>query len=237
MNRLPAMVVYLPLIFVYCSPSLMLQLPDQRKPPLLSSVNNRFERGPFRGSGSLFLVAGGEKQSGNFDVRYNADRSFIATFYSPLGTIIGSITAGDDSGVVTLPDTTFRQPLDKPLGSVLLPWGDNLTLGTVVAAMRGIPADTFPAEYTVEKAETARNCREFVFQNKTIEYAVIFSGNLKKLKRIVIAIGKVEPSRNAYSVTYENFLNGMARLITIKTGDRNYFSLHYEKVLRVPQED
>ena len=236
---IPVRAAVVPVLFflISCSTPPVLHLEEQQVRTLLAELcKDVTVPVAFKGSGSVLFVTNGEKQSGSFDERYKSVSSMAATFYSPMGTIIGSISAHGDSGVVMLPEHSFQLPLASPLDSLKLAWVSNITLGALITALCGKVAHQFNPDSLVEKPQPARHRREFTGENKTIGYAVISSNDLKKLKRIVVTVGTKVPSEKKISIVYESFFSGIARYITIKVDDRNYFSLRYDNVQMVRQE-
>ncbi|MBN1307692.1 MAG: hypothetical protein JXA18_07240 [Chitinispirillaceae bacterium] len=233
MKKALALTAGIPLFFHFCSPPLQsaLHLDGLIFREHFSGLR---EDVPFQGSGKVFLCFNGERQSGWFDVRYTRDRSFSATFYSPLGTIIGSITAHNDSAKMLIRGKEYAFSPEQTLDSLSFPWSGGLRLSDLTALLCGrlMPSLTFPLR-PPDELHSKGVRKTAVWREKNSEISAIFSRSLKKLKRIVI---KYHPDDGqAYVLSYGSFFDGKARYLSFHVDDGNYFSIHYERLEKEPQ--
>jgi hypothetical protein len=200
----------------------------------LEQLSGLQELVPLRGSGKIEYVVDGERQSGWFDVYYGHDSGFTATFYSPFGTIVGAITAANDSGSVSFKGQNYSLTNAQTLDTLSFPRGRELRLEDLISALCGkiIPSIRLPRRQPDEMLAGVHRTT-YVWKEPEKEISILFSKSLRRLKRILVKYSP-ESGRN-YLLLYESFFGGCARIITFKVDDRNYFSIKYERLRKEAQ--
>ncbi|MBN1578620.1 MAG: hypothetical protein JW913_18800 [Chitinispirillaceae bacterium] len=234
MKKVLALIAATVLSSCYCSPPLSRALLPSDGPTITEYFAGIRENVPLRGSGKVLFAFHGERQSGWFDLHCNHDRSFAATFYAPLGAVIASVTAHNDSGKIVIQGKeSFLSP-EQRLDSLSFPWGRELRFNDLTALLCGriMPTLSFP-QRPPDELRSGGIRTTAVWREKEFEISAIFSRSLRRLKRIVI---KYHPNTGqAYSVTYDSFFDGKARYISFNVDDRNYFSIQYERLEKEPR--
>ncbi len=182
---------------------------------------------PVRGFGTVKVAFNGELHTGNFDMHYGPDGSFYATFYTPLGTLFGSISMQNDSGKINIRGKEHSLSINQTLDTLSFPWARELRLSDLVTSISGKVISSIPMNRPPDQVISKGLGKEFVWKEGKKKTLVTFSGSLKRLKRIIIVH---EPdSVSGYSIIYDSFFDGFARLITFQLDDRNYFLIDYEQ--------
>ncbi|MBN1760453.1 MAG: hypothetical protein JW863_19145 [Chitinispirillaceae bacterium] len=179
--------------------------------------------------GKISASNNGEKVTGAIEVRYYGIDAFKMVFYSPFGAIVGTVSSFNDSLVMKFGSHHRVVALSDPFPSDLLPWGGTLPCGELIRALCGgiLYCDSVVNFRPTEIIESffRTSC---VWQTPEWNFTAVLSRWKHRLKQVDLE--KKVSDIVVYRVRYTSFSDNTARLIAIKTDDRNYFSIEYENL-------
>lgn len=211
-----------------CTPPLFRTGPDDT-----GTISSRFsdflsETGISQGYGSVEFSIDGERHKGFFDLHCRNDTLLDATFYSPLGSELASVTAGKDSGTVSFNGKTAKLSLDQKLDTLAFPWSRHLRFGDLVTSLTGRVLSGYYSLSLPPDIQTVRGfTKELLWETASERISLIFSRRLRRLKRSVYIYHA--DSLYGYSIIYDSFSHGIARCISFRVDDLNYFLIKYDR--------
>ena len=183
----------------------------------------------FTAFGKISASGNGEKVTGAIEVHYSGPNAFRIIFYSPLGATAGTVSGMNDSVIMDFGTHHRVVALSDPFPAELLPWGGKLSSGELIRTVGGeIPhcdsiVNLRPTEINGTFFRTS-----YIWKTAEWDFTATLSRYNHRLKQVFLE--KKTAGNIVYRVHYASFSNGVARFISMKTDDRNYFSIEYENL-------
>jgi hypothetical protein len=179
-----------------------------------------------RGTGVVSMKIDRRKFSGNTDVDWKKGLSFHADFYSPLGTVVASISGDSINGTFNYNGKFYMFNLHSTMDSLPFEWAKEFTFDEFAEMLTGNLS-------TVVKIFGPKPC--LVHDSGNLS-AANWNTNLKNysfttlIDRKKMSLQKVifESTKNNWTMTFFNFKKGIAFSMLFKDGENNYFSLEYD---------
>jgi hypothetical protein len=183
---------------------------------------------PFSANGKAIIATDRERYQGSIDVSCDSNGVFNALWYGPLGIVVASLAADTVSGVVTVDNGTFAFRRDQTMDTLPFAWGGGLRFGDQIDIISGripgpvgsVACGPYDSLWIKKKAINMR----WKTDNMTI--LAVVGRKTGMIEKIVATIKGKKP----WTLTMDRFRNGSAYKIEVKEDDRNYFSIHYERV-------
>ena len=178
-----------------------------------------------KGYGTITYSENGNRQTGSFDVNWQTGNTFSAHFYSPFGTVLGSVTTDGDSGVIRFNSREHHVGLQNPVDLFFF-CNTGLTMADVVTLLTGRIVGAAVMQKAPDSSFIQQKYHVQFWKSEKTSVSYFFSKDFRHLKRIVYNYNFKK--EDAYSILFQSFFEGFSRYITLKADDRNYFSLKFE---------
>lgn len=222
------------ILFIICIPFIFLLCTN---PPAISysQVQNVADslfisRSPekIKGAAVVAIKINDKKYSGNADVEWKKRSSFRADFYSPLGTVVASISGDTINGTFDYNEKTYTFEFDSTMDSLPFVWAREFTFNQFSELLTG-NLSSF-VSFFKSKPDTMRDSGRFAIANWKSDLKKITITAFIDRKRISVEKVIFESTPKHWTMTFYNFNKGIAYSMLFKDGDNNYFSLQYDKL-------
>lgn len=209
------------------------------RPPLLNfdqihavtiSLLNRINPEKIRGAGIAYFKSHEKKYIGNADIEWTKEDTFHADFYSPIGTVVASISGNAKKAAFSYDEKTFSQSLNSIMDSLPFAWGKCFTFNQFVKLLTG--NITFLDSTIKTTPDSLVNFNRFssvMWNLHSGEFSVTASINRRRALVEKITLNSNNPKID-WVIVCKNFDNGIAHSILFKENDDNYFSVEYDRL-------
>lgn len=186
-------------------------------------INERIQ-----GFGQLAVSIDGRRYNGSIDIDCKKD-FFKASAYSPFGALVASIDADSVQGEINDGKNSNRFFLDAVADSLMFISTDDLTFRDFICILTGRLPQRFnkmgnvPDTILQEKRNT-----NLIWKQDSLEITARVHNKSSQLTRL-----KVQNTGNrGWRLLFEGINEQLAQSIELRIDDRNYFSIHYQRLKR-----
>ncbi len=180
------------------------------------------------GFGHLAVSIDGRRYNGSIDIDYKNDL-FKASAYSPFGALVASINADSVQGEVSDGKNSNLFFLDAVADSFLFISADNLTFRDFICILTGRLPHRFnkmgKAPDTI--LQDKRNS-SLIWKQDSLEITARVHNKSSQLTRLMIQ----NTGKKGWKLLFEGINEQLAQSIELRIDDRNYFSIHYQRLKR-----
>ena len=180
-----------------------------------------------KGGGGISIAVHGERYSGSADVKWKNTGVFRADFYSPFGTLVGSVNADSVSGTVFLDDKEYLFRLEQTMDSLPFSWGRHITFRQFGLILTGqVPQNLVNIGSKPDTIVTRGKYASVIWKTDQFKIEARVSRKTSDLDRLRLSF----LGQEHWDMQFNSIKEGLARSIEIKEDDRNYFSIRYERL-------
>jgi hypothetical protein len=182
----------------------------------------------FRANGKTVIATDRERYQGSIDVSCDSNGFFNAQWYGPLGIVVASLAADTASGVVTVDKGTFAFLRDQAMDTLPFAWGGGMRFDDFIDIISGrIPGPVGTvASGPYDSLWIKKKAINMLWKTDNMAVMAVVGRKNRVIEKIVATMTGIKP----WILTLDRFKNGIAYKIEIKEDDRNYFSIHYERI-------
>ena len=180
-----------------------------------------------KGAGVVSIKIANKKYGGNADVEWKKKLSFHADFYSPLGTVVASISGDTVKGTFDYSEKSYTFNIDSTMDSLPFVWARDFSFYEFSELLTGNLSTIVKAFNT--RPDLIYDCGHLAAANwKTDLKNYTFTTMIDRRKLFVekVVFESVVPKR--WTMTFYNFKKGIAYSMLFKDSDNNSFSLEYD---------
>jgi hypothetical protein len=181
-----------------------------------------------KGAGVIAIKIDKKKYSGNADVEWKKKLSFHADFYSPLGTIVASISGDTLNGTFDYNEKSYTFESDSTMDSLPFIWAREFTFNEFSEFLTGNLSST--VEIFNTKPDLMSDSGRFVIAKWKCDSKNYTITTLIDRKKISVEKVIFESTLKHWTMTFYNFYKGIAFSMLFKDVENNYFSLEYDQL-------
>jgi hypothetical protein len=211
-------------LFAFCTKPPPPDSPDSLSHKLLLPGNSPLQ---IRSYGDITIKLNGDVYSGSADMEWNKNGDFHAEFYSPFGSLVGSVKADSEGGSVMIQNRNLRFNNNNTMDTLPFSWGKQLTFGQFIVFLTGRVSVDFSDLNRIPDSTWMKG-RDAELHYKSGDFDTKINVNRKSMimEKIVID-SKTQPG---FALKMGAFYKNMARRIEFRGDDKNYISIYYEKI-------
>ncbi len=181
-----------------------------------------------RGFGQISVSVDGRRYNGSIDIDYKNDL-FKASAYSPFGALVASIDADSVQGEISDGKNSNRFFLDAVADSLLFISTDDLTFRDFICILTGRLPQRFnkmgkiPDTVLYEKRNSS-----LIWKQDSLEITASVHNKSSQLTRLIVR----NTGNRGWKLLFEGINEQLAQSIELRIDDRNYFSIHYQRLKR-----
>lgn len=221
---LKVLLIALPLLLFSCAGTQSRKSLFTTEKSISSMLVDRLDR--FEATGDIAISYRGERHRGKMFVSIKDGDNFICDFYTPFAQIIASFISGKDSAEIIIGEHEYRIGINDHLSFVPFLSQYPFIFNDFIRILSGrvYKSECFSLEVDTIRIEGRRKTYEWI--SDSVKISVTVSGNGKKIKSVSCStLG--EPR---WKLEYSSFKGGISRKIDFKSGEKNYFSLVFERI-------
>lgn len=182
-----------------------------------------------RGFGQISVSVDGRRYNGSIDIDYKNDL-FKASAYSPFGALVASIDADSVQGEINDGKNSNRFFLDAIADSLVFISADDLTFRDFICILTGRLPQKFNRMGKVPPDTILREKRNssLIWKQDSLEITARVHNKSSQLTRLTVR----NTGNRGWRLLFEGINEQLAQSIELKVDDRNYFSIHYQRLKR-----
>ena len=194
------------------------------KKSLSSLITDKLDR--FEASGDFAVSFSSERYRGEIVVTLNERYNFVCDLYSPFGQIIATFISDKDSAKINMGENEYRIGVYDNLSIIPFLTDYPFIFSDFVRIITGrvIKRDCFYPDADTVWQEGRRDVYEWI--SDSVNISAMVSSDGKRIKNVSCTALKGP----FWKLEYSSFKNGISRKISFESGEKNYFSLVFDKM-------
>ncbi|HEX3018922.1 MAG TPA: hypothetical protein VHP36_01405 [Chitinispirillaceae bacterium] len=178
------------------------------------------------GFGQLAVSVDGRRYNGSIDIDWKND-FFNASAYSPFGGLVASIDADSLQGKISDGKSSNHFFLDSVVDSIPFIVVQDLTFRDFICILTGrVPQSFNILSQAPDSVAQGRRVSRLFWRVDSMEIVAQIQNKSSQLTRL-----SVQNTRNqGWSLIFNGINQQLAQSIELRIDDRNYFSIHYERL-------
>jgi len=181
-----------------------------------------------RGFGQISVSIDGRRYNGSIDIDYKNDL-FRASAYSPFGALVASIDADSIQGEISDGKNSKRFFLDAIADSLMFISTEDLTFRDFICILTGRLPQRFnkmgkmPDTVFQEKRNS-----NLIWKHDSMEITARVHNKSSQLTSVTVQ----NKGKSGWKLLFKGINEQLAQSIELRIDDRNYFSIHYQRLKR-----
>lgn len=181
-----------------------------------------------RGFGQLAVSIDGRRYNGSIDIDFKNDL-FKASAYSPFGALVASIDADSMQGEISDGKNSNHFYLDAVADSLMFISTDDLTFRDFICILTGrLPQRFNKMEKVPDTVFQGKRNSSLIWKQDSLEITASVHNKSSRLTRLTVQ----NTGKRGWKLLFKGINEQLAQSIELRIDDRNYFSIHYQRLKR-----
>lgn len=181
-----------------------------------------------RGFGQISVSVDGRRYNGSIDIDYKDD-FFKASAYSPFGALVASIDADSVQGQISDGKSSNRFFLDAIADSLMFISTDALTFRDFICILTGrLPQRFNKMGKAPDSVYQGKRNSSLIWKHDSLEITARVHNKSSQLTHLTVQ----NTVNRGWKLLFEGINEQLAQTIELRVDDRNYFSIHYQRLKR-----
>jgi len=181
-----------------------------------------------RGFGQISVSVDGRRYNGSIDIDYKNDL-FKASAYSPFGALVASIDADSVQGELSDGKNSNHFFLDAIADSLMFISTDDLTFRDFICILTGrLPQKFNKMGMKPDSVLHEKRTSSLIWKKDSLEITARVHNKSSQLTRLTVR----NTGNSGWRLLFEGINEQLAQSIELRVDDRNYFSIHYQRLKR-----
>ncbi len=209
--------------FLFCTPINIQRSKYYSEKSILHSLIDTIYT--FKASGDFMFTLRGEKYRGKIVVDFDEGYVFKCYLYAPFANSIASFISDSDSAKIIFSEESYRIGIREKVTSIPFLQNYPFTFKDIIRILTGrtYKSDSFLSDPIINKTDAKRRIYQWI--SDSLNILILASSRKEKIKNITYTNKEVP-----WKLVLSSFKNGISKEIHFESGEKNYFSVMFNKL-------